>query len=130
MLNDVIGNRCVIFVTDPDDDLLAQLAMVADTAPSCVATVPIGRLDAGSFDESAVWHVFACHITLAIGSTDFLLRRVADDEIRNTILVDRGFARICHPYDGGMDLILSDTSERDSFRDRYSDWLSQHPTGL
>jgi len=129
-LADIIGDHCVAFVTEPDADLLSQLAAAAGTSPSCVDTVPIGQLDPVAFDESVVWRVFACSITLATGSIDFLLRKVADDEIRNTIIVDRDFTRICHPYDGGMDLILSDTSERDSFRERYSDWLSQHPTGL
>jgi hypothetical protein len=129
-LADVVGSHCVIFVTEPEDDLLAQLAAIADDAPVCVDRVSIGRLDPVAFDDSAIWQIYACGITLADGCIDFLLRRVADDEIRNTIIVDHAFTRICHPYDGGMDLILSDATERESYCERYSAWLSQHPTGL
>ena len=127
---DVIGTRCVIFVTDPRDDLLAQLAAVVGDLPVCVDRILIGQLDPVGFDESAIWHIYACNVTLTDGCIDFLLRLVADDEIRNTIIVDHAFTHICHPYDGGMDLILSDSLERDFYRDRYSAWLSQHPSGL
>lgn len=129
-LTDVIGTRYVMFVTEPGDDRLAQLAAVADDTPLCVNRISIGQLDPVSFDESAIWHIYACDVTLADGCIDFLLRLVADDETRNTIIVVHTYTRICHLYDGGMDLNLADTSERESYRDRYSAWLSQHPTGF
>jgi len=129
-LTDVIGTRCVIFVTDPNDDLLAQLAAVAADTPVRVDRISIGELNPAGFDEYAMWQIYACDVTLADGCIDFLLRLVADDEIRNTIIVDHTYTHICHPYDGGMDLVLADTSERESYRERYSAWLSQHPTGM
>jgi hypothetical protein len=34
------------------------------------------------------------------------------------------------PYDGGMDVVLPTTAERDHLRSAHSDWLSTHPAGL
>jgi hypothetical protein len=50
-----------------------------------------------------------------------LLRDIADD-IR--------MQRIHHPYDGGADVFLATSEERDRMRDRHADWLSRHPSGL
>ena len=127
---DVIGDRCVVFVTEPNNDLLAQLAAVCDDVPVIVDRISIGQLDPVAFDDSCIWHIYACNVTMTTGCIDFLLRMVADDEIRNTIIVDHAFTHICHPYDGGVDLILHNTSEREFYRERYSAWLSQHPKGL
>jgi hypothetical protein len=38
--------------------------------------------------------------------------------------------RIHHPYDGGADVFLATSEERDRMRDRHADWLSSHPSGL
>ncbi|WP_425587269.1 DUF3885 domain-containing protein [Streptomyces mexicanus] len=40
------------------------------------------------------------------------------------------YARIHHPYDGGADVFLAPSEERDRVRDRHADWLSRHPSGL
>jgi hypothetical protein len=58
------------------------------------------------------------------------LRQVADDAIANVILADVGLRWLYHPYDGGMDVILSSSGERDVLRDRHRDWPSTHPAGL
>jgi hypothetical protein len=59
-----------------------------------------------------------------------LLRRVADDVITNVVPADTGLGWLYHPYDGGMDVIMSSSAERDALRDRHRDWLSGHPGGL
>lgn len=38
--------------------------------------------------------------------------------------------RIVNPYDGGMDLILETTKERDYYKQKYRKLLSNHPEGL
>ncbi|WP_455770793.1 DUF3885 domain-containing protein [Streptomyces canus] len=38
--------------------------------------------------------------------------------------------RIHYPYDGGADVFLAASEERDRMRDRHADWLSRHPAGL
>jgi len=46
------------------------------------------------------------------------------------MVVDSGCRWIYHPYDGGMDLILGTTEQRDQLKAEFSDWLSALPSGL
>jgi hypothetical protein len=34
------------------------------------------------------------------------------------------------PYDGGVDMILENSEQRDEFKAKYKDWLSSYPQGL
>jgi hypothetical protein len=46
------------------------------------------------------------------------------------LIVDTKQNRIIAPYDGGVDVFLNTTEERDSFRLKYTEWLSDHESGL
>ncbi|MGW0757697.1 DUF3885 domain-containing protein [Streptomyces sp. NPDC002814] len=46
------------------------------------------------------------------------------------LITDTCMQRIHHPYDGGADVFLATSEDRDRMRDRYGDWLSRHPSGL
>ncbi|WP_455712185.1 DUF3885 domain-containing protein [Streptomyces canus] len=35
-----------------------------------------------------------------------------------------------HPHDGGTDVFLATSEERNRMRDRYADWFSRHPSDL
>ncbi|MEU0885332.1 hypothetical protein ABZ345_42640, partial [Lentzea sp. NPDC005914] len=62
------------------------------------------------------------------GRIDTLLRAVADDDATAGVLItDAGLQRIYHPYDGGVDVMLTTNTERDQLRSRHTDWLSAHP---
>jgi hypothetical protein len=58
-----------------------------------------------------------------------LLRLVADDVTRGVILTSQAMHWLYHPYDGGADIIATSSQQRDSLRDRYSEWLSALPSG-
>lgn len=60
---------------------------------------------------------------------DALLRAIADDQA-SAILTDPDLSWLFCPYDGGVDVILPDRETRDALRDRHSQWLSDHPSGL
>ena len=64
------------------------------------------------------------------GSLDEVLLCVADEKIVNFFIVSCERERIFAPYDGGVDIILKDSKERDEFKAKYKDWLSHHPQGL
>jgi hypothetical protein len=64
------------------------------------------------------------------GSLDEVLLCVADWKIVNFFVLSCERQRIFAPYDGGVDVILKDTEERDKFKGKYKDWLSRHPKGL
>ncbi|WP_326618818.1 hypothetical protein OG863_15860 [Streptomyces decoyicus] len=75
-------------------------------------------------------HLYADRRPWQRGSIDEILREVAHDALSGVIITDSELQRIHHPYDGGADVILTTPDERDEVRNRHTDWLSQHPTGL
>ncbi|MFJ1797136.1 DUF3885 domain-containing protein [Kitasatospora griseola] len=75
-------------------------------------------------------HLFVSRRAWQHGCINALLREVADYQVAGVLITDTRMERIHYPYDGGADVILPTTEERDQLRDRYSSWLSSHPAGL
>ncbi|MGW1742444.1 DUF3885 domain-containing protein [Nocardia sp. NPDC001965] len=75
-------------------------------------------------------HLFISRFPWRPGIVDDLLRAVADDETAGVMITDLSLARIHHPYDGGADVLLPTTAERDTLAHRYAHWLSGRPEGL
>lgn len=64
------------------------------------------------------------------GDLNKILLCVANWEIINFFVVNFERQHIFAPYDGGVDLVLSNSDERDEFKTKYKDWLSIHPSGF
>ncbi|WP_266862291.1 hypothetical protein [Streptomyces sp. NBC_01306] len=75
-------------------------------------------------------HLFAARRSWRPGCIDESLRDVADDKVAGVLITDTRMQRIHHPYDGGADVFLATSAERDRVRDRHADWLSRHPSGI
>ncbi|WP_199841229.1 MULTISPECIES: hypothetical protein [Actinomycetes] len=75
-------------------------------------------------------HLFVRRRSWRTGLADDLLRAVADDVAANVMIASLSFDRIHHPYDGGADVLLPTTGERDRLKRRHADWLSDHPLGF
>jgi hypothetical protein len=75
-------------------------------------------------------HLYESRTPWRRGSVDDLLLAVADDVTANVMITSPSFDRVHHPYDGGADVLLPTTADRDVVRNRHTDWLSQHPGGL
>jgi hypothetical protein len=75
-------------------------------------------------------HLYVSQTVWSVGCVNPLLRLVADNVIANVLLADVSLRWLYHPYDGGMDVILPSSAERDALRDRHRDWLSTQPSGL
>jgi len=82
-------------------------------------------------DEQPIYLSLFCGThELKRGSLDDILLCVADWKIVDFFVVSCERKRIFAPYDGGVDVILKDTEERDEFKSKYKNWLSNHPEGL
>ncbi|MFD9421044.1 hypothetical protein ACFWC9_41325 [Streptomyces goshikiensis] len=46
------------------------------------------------------------------------------------LITDTRMQRIHYPYDGGADVFLATSEERDRMHDRHADWRSSHLSGL
>ncbi len=78
----------------------------------------------------AYTHLFVSQIPWQCGAADDLLRAVADDTTAGVMIADLSLGRIHHPYDGGTDVLLPTTAERDTLMHQYARWLSPHPEGF
>lgn len=74
-------------------------------------------------------HLFVGQMEWRPGVIDDLLRAVAEDATSGVMITSLSFDRIHHPYDGGADVLLPTTVERDAMKHRRLDWLSSHLLG-
>ena len=73
---------------------------------------------------------FAGHCTWQPGTFDDLIRLIADGAQSHIFWVSQKTGVIFAPYDGGADLILPSGDAVEEFKNKYADWLSDHPEGL
>lgn len=67
---------------------------------------------------------------LRISALDEIILAIADWHIAHFFIVNPQLNRIFAPYDGGVDLVLENTSKRDEYKFIFKDWLSKNPQGL
>ena len=91
-------------------------------------TVAMHELDGDP--EPNYWHVFRSTVTWARHALDNVIRLVADDYISNVMILDPTDSWLIHPYDGGMDVVLGSTAERDDLSRKFNDWRSSRSDGL
>ncbi|MBM7440515.1 hypothetical protein [Streptomyces sp. HB132] len=75
-------------------------------------------------------HLFAVRRPWQRGCVDDSLRHIADNKVAGVLITDTRMRRVHHPYDGGADVFLATSEERDRMRDRHADRLFRHPSGL
>ncbi|MGW3993664.1 DUF3885 domain-containing protein [Amycolatopsis sp. NPDC004772] len=63
------------------------------------------------------------------GLVNELLRAAAVYDTVGVMITSLALDRVHHPYDGGADIMLSTTAERDALKRRHADWLSDHTSG-
>lgn len=80
--------------------------------------------------ESFCRHVFFCERNWSVGVLDDLILETAHDREHNLMVIDLGGTALYHPYDGGMDLILTNPDRIPRLRSRFEAWLSPRPDGL
>jgi hypothetical protein len=76
------------------------------------------------------WHIFASQRTFTEGCIDPILALAADFVEENVFILSPNDSWLFLPYDGGVDVILPSTWERDCLKDRYKTWLSKESSGL
>jgi hypothetical protein len=80
--------------------------------------------------ERTDWEIYFEKVVWQPGEFDPIIRLVADDIASNVMFVDPSCRWIFAPYDGGMDLILETSQQRDQLKAEFKEWLSMHPGGL
>lgn len=122
----VHGEIYLITVEYSPDDLAAGTEPIhVGLHPNAVAWLRV-RPDPDDPD----YQLHVSRQVFAPGDLDALLRYVADDRASEVVIADVGLRWLYHPYDGGADVILPSTRERDSLGERFAGWLSTRPDGL
>ncbi|GIG61589.1 hypothetical protein Lfu02_59610 [Longispora fulva] len=75
-------------------------------------------------------HQYARLAPWSPGCLDPLLRTVATDLAATVLVADAELRWLCHPFAGGMDVILPTPEHRDALGARHPAWRSTRATGL
>lgn len=139
VLLDIIGtdNECVLvsgnYADSPLAENLKNCPALGKFAFQEFFKLPKQEFDPDDLDaneEPVYLSLFYGTHKLKRGSLDEVLLCVANWKIVNFFVVSCERQHIFAPYDGGVDVILKDTKERDEFKAKYKDWLSPYPSGL
>ena len=125
VLADVIGenNKCILVTGNYSDSPFDESI---ENCPQLLGfnfqeSIKISRQDFDPIeleaDEKPVFLslLFTTH-KFRRGSLDEILLCIADERISNTFVLNRETKRIFAPYDGGADVILKDSNERNEFK--------------
>jgi hypothetical protein len=108
---------------DEDRDELSAL----DPGAVLWRTLPLHELTNNS--DVLFLHLFVSSWAWHKSVFDSILALVADDKLRNIMIISSADDWIYHPYDGGADVILKSITDRDTLKQKYFAWLSKHPLG-
>lgn len=126
-------------------ELLAEqqkvLVVVPEYSESSVPTKPDSQLarlfptlefwcSFKPYEDEVYWHLHVAEVTFTGREFDRLFRFVADDDVRNIMIISPAKRMVFHPYDGGADVVLATTEQRDRLKKKYDEWLSDHPDGF
>ncbi len=136
-------NQVLQFLAEPDElltftstgysetEVAVRAPQLAELDPSAEHWTTIAKHEIDNDPEYPnFWHSFAAHYRWRPQVFDSLLRLVADDTVANTMILSTTGHWIYHPYDGGADVILGTTAERDQLKAQFSSWLSSRSDGL
>lgn len=139
-------NRIISDLANPDDRSSSTVTLVVVTcrySTSGRAVEPDGQLQQ-HLPQLQLWRIeppddpdldswtslWIAEVEWTPGCLNGLLELVADDMERGVMVMPLSTSWVCHPYDGGIDVIAPSTGKRDALAERYRAWLSTLPSGL
>lgn len=132
VLQEIIGKGKVLVVlpeyseskepTKPEPELIA---FFPTTEPWC----SLVQHEEGD-DYELYWHLHASEVEFTGSELNGLFRLVANDEAGNIMIINTCKGVVFHPYDGGADIVLASTKQRDLLKEKYHEWLSSHSEGF
>ena len=81
-------------------------------------------------DYESYWHLHVVETEFTGSELNSLFRMVANDEVGNIMIISLSKGIVFHPYDGGADIVLSTSEQRDQLKVKHREWLSKHPEGF
>jgi len=132
VLQELWGNTCRLWVVLSEYSE-AQLPSNPDSklARLFPASMPWCYFEQHTEGDDGAWycHLHVTELTYSGTELNSLFRLVANDEVDNIMLINPATGIVFHPYDGGADVVLASTKQRDQLKEKYQLWLSDHPDG-
>ncbi len=94
-----------------------------------VFTIDLQKEMPEEYDDEMYFDIYVKIEKWKNGGRDEILKAIADDEIR-AMFVSPSNKCVIAPYDGGVDVIVNSTEERDMLKAKYRDWLSVREDGM
>jgi hypothetical protein len=91
--------------------------------------INLHKLSPDKYDEGQTFKPAFSKIIWNLNNHDALLKAMANGEI-NAFFISPVNKFIVAPYEGGIDFILNNTATRDSYKQKYKQWLSERTDGL
>ncbi|HYG01794.1 MAG TPA: hypothetical protein VD927_05070 [Chryseosolibacter sp.] len=137
IITDILGdNSKVLIVTGEyhyeghtDLDSLEDVNSIKQFSFTYLDNIDLHKLSPEDYDQGQTYKPRFSESVWLKGNWDNVLRDIAQDNVRVFFIsVDNDI--VVAPYDGGIDFILKDTVTRDSYKNKYRDWLSDRDDGL
>jgi hypothetical protein len=81
-------------------------------------------------EDQILWTTYAGECRWRHGAFDEAIKIIAEDIETNVLWVSKRTKAVFSPYDGGTDLIVQNSKDVISLKEKFSDWLSAHPDGF
>jgi len=133
VLQELCGAEGKIFVVLPE---YSESGAPSKPEPELASLFPITepwctlKQNEDDDDHELYWHLHVSEIEFTGSELNSLFRLVANDEAGNIMIIRPDKAVVFHPYDGGADIVLASTKQRDQLKERHHEWLSEHSDGF
>jgi hypothetical protein len=94
-----------------------------------VNSIDLHELSPDMYDIGVYFNLYVKDGIWVSGTLNGVLKAIANDEIR-VVFISPSTNCIISPYDGGVDIIVGSTDERDKLKVKYSNWLSDREDSL
>ena len=140
LIDDLIGelNNYLLLLYAFSETATSKCFFTSDNA-IVLDSVQLDKVLPDDYDTECYLNLFMINKSWKAGSIDDYLKAVANDEpvyydnsceVYGFLLIDIKQNRLIAPYDGGVDVFLNTTQEKNVFKLKYKDWLSPTESGL
>jgi len=137
IITDILGDSAKVFLVTGDYNYNEPIEVhITKQEPSffnfsfqLLDDIDLFELSPEQYDKGQVYRPAFAETVWKAHQHDSLLRDIADDKIR-AFFISQDKKTIAAPYDGGIDFVLEDKETRDSYKEKYKDWLSKREDGL
>ena len=94
-----------------------------------VLTIDLHKERPEEYEDEMYFDIYVKTEKWKNGNRNEILKAIADDKIR-AMFISSADKCVIAPYDGGVDVIVNSTENRDRLKAKYKDWLSEREDGM